>query len=78
VSDTAEGNTIPFERVRLCMKDLRTDDFVRLWLASVSGPGIACTLAIMGGVMSQRIMIVKSEYCPMPKTAKMTTSTRLF
>jgi hypothetical protein len=52
VPDTAEGSTVPLERVRLCMNDLRTDDFVRLWLASVLGPGIACTLAIMGDVMS--------------------------
>lgn len=78
VSTTPEGSTVPLERVRLCIKDLRTDDVVRLWLASVSSPGTACTLAIMGDVMSQRIRIVKSEYCPMPEVAKMTTSSRLF
>lgn len=52
VSDTVEGSTVPLEGVRLCMNDLRTDDFVRLWLASVSGLGTACTLAIMDDVMS--------------------------
>lgn len=33
------GSVAPLESVRLCMNDLSTDDFVRLWICGVSSAG---------------------------------------
>lgn len=54
----------------------------RAFMGGISvGPGNSLYTRHYGrrySVCRKKITIVKSEYCPMPEVAKMTTSTRLF